>query len=75
MNVAKIGAWPGLLSLDLAAMYCSMKPVEFLFQAGCTAAMVSAITGQSLLMLEHYARKRNNRKLAKAAMEKWENST
>lgn len=24
-----IGAWPGLLSLNLAAMYCSMKPVEF----------------------------------------------
>ena len=21
--------WPGLLSLDLAAKYCSMKPVEF----------------------------------------------
>jgi len=48
--------------------------VEVLFQAGCTSAMVSAITGQSLLMLEHYARKRNNRKLAKAAMEKWENN-
>lgn len=29
MNVAKIGAWPGLLSLNLAAKYCSMKPVEF----------------------------------------------
>lgn len=48
--------------------------VEVLFEAKCTAAMVSAITGQSLLMLEHYARKRNNRKLAKAAMEKWENN-
>lgn len=21
--------WPGLMSLDLAAQYCSMKPVEF----------------------------------------------
>ena len=21
--------WPGLLSLEKAAMYCSMKPVEF----------------------------------------------
>jgi len=59
--------WPGLLSLEKAAMYCSMKPVEFK-----KAVAVSAITGQSLLMLEHYARKRNNRKLAKVAMEKWE---
>ena len=25
-----VNIWPGLLSLDLAAKYCSMKPVEFL---------------------------------------------
>ena len=24
-----VNLWPGLLSLDLAAKYCSMKPVEF----------------------------------------------
>jgi integrase len=46
--------------------------VNALLEAGCTAAQVSSITGQSLQMIEHYARKRNNRRLGRAAMAKWE---
>jgi integrase len=46
--------------------------VVFLLEAGCTDAEVSAITGQSRQMVEHYARQVNQKKLAAAAVLKWE---
>jgi len=46
--------------------------VVFLLEAGCTDAEVSAITGQSRQMIEHYARQVNQRKLAASAILKWE---
>lgn len=46
--------------------------VVFLLEAGCTDAEVSSITGQSRQMVEHYARQVNQRKLAAAAVLKWE---
>lgn len=46
--------------------------VVFLLEAGCTDAEVSAITGQSRQMVEHYARQVNRRKLAASAILKWE---
>jgi len=46
--------------------------VVFLLEAGCTDAEVSAITGQSRAMVEHYARQVNQKKLAAAAVLKWE---
>jgi integrase len=48
--------------------------VNALLEAGCSAAMVSAITGQTMQIVEMYAAKRNNRKLAKTAMGKWNNN-
>lgn len=48
--------------------------VEVLLEAGCTTAEVSAITGQSLRMVEHYARNRNNKRMAAKAVVKWENN-
>lgn len=48
--------------------------VNALLEAGCSAAMVSAITGQTMQIVEQYALKRNNRKLAKTAMGKWNNN-
>ncbi len=47
--------------------------VCFLLEAGCTDAMVSAITGQSRQMVEHYSRQINQRKLAVEAILRWEN--
>jgi hypothetical protein len=44
----------------------------FLLEAGCTDAEVSAITGQSREMVEHYAKQVNQRRLAAAAILKWE---
>jgi integrase len=46
--------------------------VVMLLEAGCTDAEVSAITGQTREMVVHYARAVNQRKLAAAAILKWE---
>jgi hypothetical protein len=46
-----------------------------LLEAGCTDAEVSAITGQTRKMVEHYAKEINQKKMALAAMRKWEQGT
>jgi integrase len=46
--------------------------VVTLLEAGCTTAMVQAVTGQSLQMVEHYAKGINQVKLAEAAILRWE---
>ena len=46
-----------------------------LLEAGCTTAEVQAITGQSMQMVEHYAKQVNQKKLAASAILKWENAT
>src|SRR5262249_20648036 len=46
--------------------------VVMLLEAGCTDAEVSAITGQTREMVVHYAQAVNQRKLAAAAILKWE---
>ena len=49
--------------------------VVTLLEAGCTTAEVQAITGQSMQMVEHYAKQVNQKKLAASAILKWENAT
>ncbi|MDG4560687.1 MAG: tyrosine-type recombinase/integrase [Candidatus Competibacter sp.] len=46
--------------------------VVMLLEAGCTDAEVAAITGQTRDMVEHYAREVNQKRLAAAAILKWE---
>lgn len=46
--------------------------VNTLLEVGCSVGEVSSITGQSLQMVEHYARRRNNRRMGSAAVLKWE---
>ncbi len=48
--------------------------VVMLLEVGCTTAEVQAITGQSMQMVEHYAKQVNQKKLAAAAILKWENA-
>ncbi len=48
--------------------------VVTLLEAGCTVPEVSAVTGQSYAMVEHYAKEVNQRKLARTAMARWENA-
>lgn len=47
--------------------------VEALLECGCTLPEVASITGQTMQVIEHYAKGINNRKLAKSAMGKWGN--
>lgn len=46
--------------------------VNALLEAGCSTAEVSAITGQSLAMIEHYAKRRDREKLGRSAILKFE---
>ena len=46
--------------------------VVFLLEAGCSDAETAAITGQSRDMVEHYAKQVNQKRLAAAAILKWE---
>lgn len=48
--------------------------VVMLLEAGCSDAEVAAVTGQSRSMVEHYAKRVNQEKLASAAVLKWEAS-
>ena len=48
--------------------------VVTLLEAGCTTAEVQAITGQSMQMVEHYAKQVSQKKLAASAILKWENA-
>lgn len=46
--------------------------VVMLLEVGATTAEVAAVTGQSLAMVEHYARGVSQAKLARSAMDRWE---
>jgi Phage integrase family len=46
--------------------------VVMLLEVGCTTAEVQAITGQSMQMVEHYAKQVSQKKLAASAILKWE---
>ncbi|MDF1505783.1 tyrosine-type recombinase/integrase, partial [Roseisolibacter sp. H3M3-2] len=45
--------------------------VNALLEAGCSAAETAAISGQSLQMVEHYAKLRSQKTLAEGAILKW----
>lgn len=49
--------------------------VNALLEAGCSVAEVAAITGQSLQMIEHYAKERDGEHLSRAAILKFERGT
>lgn len=46
--------------------------VNYMLEAGCSTAEVAGITGQSLQVVEHYAKGRDVKALARSAMKKWE---
>lgn len=46
--------------------------INTLLEVGCTVSEASAISGQTLKMVEHYARRRDTRKMGSAAILKWE---
>lgn len=46
--------------------------VNALLEAGCSVAETTAITGQTLEVVEHYAKERDTRALGRAAILRWE---
>jgi integrase len=48
--------------------------INALLEAGCSVAEVQAITGQTLQMVEHYAKRRDRKHLATAAILRWEDA-
>lgn len=44
-----------------------------LLEAGCPTGEIAAVSGQSLQMVEHYAKQRDQERLADAAILRWEN--
>lgn len=46
--------------------------VNALLEAGCSSAETAAISGQTLQVIEHYAKRRDTRVLGKAAILRWE---
>lgn len=49
--------------------------VNALLECGCSIAEVSSISGQTLEMVEHYAKRRNSKRIGGAAILKWERGT
>lgn len=49
--------------------------VVSLLEVGCSTAEVSAITGQTMQMVEHYSKQVNQKKLAASAILRWENAS
>lgn len=46
--------------------------VNALLESGCSTAETAAISGQSLQMVEYYAKRRSQKKLGRSAMLKWQ---
>jgi integrase len=46
--------------------------VNSLLEAGCSTAETASITGQSLQMVEHYAKARSQQRLADSAVLRWQ---
>lgn len=65
------GRLPAGVMLGGREHWCK-NDVNALLEAGCTIAEVSAITGQTHQVVEHYAAKVNRRKLGKSAIVKFE---
>lgn len=67
-----IKAWAATRKQDVVPHGLRKNAVNALLEAGCSSAETAAISGQSLQMVEHYAKKRNRTKLGQAAILRWE---
>ena len=69
----RIAKWAARQGVKVVAHGLRKNAVNALLEAECSTAEASAISGQSLRMVEHYARMRDQKKLSSAAILKWEN--
>lgn len=68
----KLQAFASKLGYKVVPHGLRKNAVNALLEAGCSAAETAAISGQSLQMVEHYAKGRSQARLGEAAILKWE---
>lgn len=67
-----IKAWAAERGQNIVPHGLRKNAINALLEAGCSGAETAAISGQSLQMVEHYAKGRNQPKLGRAAILRWE---
>ena len=70
----RLQAWAAARGHKVVPHGLRKNAVNALLEAGCTVAETAAVSGQSLQMVEHYAKRRSGRKLSTAAIHKLERS-
>lgn len=68
----RLQAWAAARGFAIVPHGLRKNAVNALLEAGCTTAETSSISGQSLAMVEHYAKRRNNKRIGSAAILKWQ---
>jgi integrase len=71
----KLQAWASDRGQRIVPHGLRKNAVIALLECGCSVAETAAISGQTLQMVEHYAKQRNQAKLASAAILRWENKS
>jgi integrase len=67
----RLQRWAAKLGHDIVPHGLRKNAVNALLESGCSAAETASITGQSLGLVEKYAKARDGRRLADAAILKW----
>lgn len=65
--------WAAGKGYDVVPHGLRKNAVNALLEVGCSVSETASISGQSLSMVEHYAKRRNQKRLARKAMDQWEN--
>jgi integrase len=65
-------AWAAAQGAQIVPHGLRKNAVNALLEAGCSSAETAAISGQTLQVIEHYAKRRDTRVLGKAAILRWE---
>jgi integrase len=65
-------AWAEAQGAQIVPHGLRKNAVNALLEAGCSSAETAAISGQTLQVIEHYAKRRDTRVLGKAAILRWE---
>lgn len=68
----RLQKWAAARGIKVVPHGLRKNAVNALLEAGCSSAEVSAITGQSMQMIEHYAKRRDKAHLATSAILKFE---
>lgn len=71
--LGKLQAWAKQRGVHVVPHGLRKNAVIALLEVGCSVAETSAISGQTLGLVEHYAKQRDQAKLASAAILRWEN--